>query len=64
MNTKIKRPSKLETMLAASIKIAKLQKRVSELEARVLELDRKRLFESGIAGSEISHFRGPSIYDR
>jgi hypothetical protein len=45
-----RRPSKLETQLAMSIKFAKLQKRVADLEAAVLRLDRQRLFTGGNIG--------------
>jgi hypothetical protein len=46
MPSKIKRPSKLETLLAMSIKFAKLQRRVADLEAEVLRLTRKELFDA------------------
>jgi hypothetical protein len=41
---KTKRPSKLETQLRMSIKLAKLEKRLNALEAEVLRLGRNQLF--------------------
>jgi hypothetical protein len=39
-----RRPSKLETQLRMSIKLAKLEKRINLLEAEVLKLTRRDLF--------------------
>ena len=39
-----RKPSKLETLLALSIKFAKMQRRIADLEAEVLKLNRDRLF--------------------
>ena len=56
---KRKRPSKLETQLRLSIKFAKLEARINALEAEVLRIGRKDLISDS---SEVSHFRGPTIY--
>jgi hypothetical protein len=39
-----RKPSKLETQLRMSIKLAKLEKRLNALEAEVLRLGRNQLF--------------------
>jgi hypothetical protein len=40
-----RKPSKLETQLRMSIKLAKLEKRLNALEAEVLRLGRTQLFD-------------------